>query len=102
MTDEGAADASDDETEDGDEWRFSLDEVGPEAGDEAAPGGADGAGEDGESAAADGEESGNVAGALLDLEDELEPGTPSLEGTVFVLLGAFATVLFLLEAGGVL
>jgi len=98
MTDEGAADASDDETEDGDEWRFSLDEVGPEA----AAGGADGAGEDGESAAADGEESGNVAGALLDLEDELEPGTPSLEGTVFVLLGAFATVLFLLEAGGVL
>ena len=106
--DEGSADAPDRNEGAGedDEWRFSLDEVGPEAGDEgeSAEHGADGAGADG-GADADGdadEEGGNVAGSLLDLEEELEPGTPSLEGTAFVLLGALLAVLFLLEAGGLL
>ncbi len=87
-----------------DEWRFGVDEVGPEAGDdsEAAASGADGANADGETDDDEADDGGNVAGSLLELEDELEPGTPSLEGTMFVLIGAFATVLFLLEAGGVL
>jgi hypothetical protein len=55
-------------------------------------------GADGE--AGDEDADGNVAGSLLELEDEIEPGTPTLEGTMFVVLGALATLLFLLEAGG--
>jgi transcription initiation factor TFIID subunit TAF12 len=76
-------------SDDGDdrEWRFDIDEFDEEE--------AEGAAVDAED-----DEDGNVAGSLFDLEDEIEPGAPTLEGTMFVVLGALATILFLLEAGG--
>jgi len=101
MTDEderGAGDgapSTDGAAEDGEEWRFDPADFDDSEPDAAAAG---------ESEREDGseDEDGNVAGPLLDLEEELEPGTPSLEGTVFVLLGALTTVLFLLSAAGAL
>jgi hypothetical protein len=104
MTDEDAEDAAgdaavspatDDTAGDEREWQFSVDEVGDDDPDGAAD--ATGAGDSDET-----EEGSNVAGSLLDLDEEIEPGAPTLEGTVFVVLGALATVLFLLEAGGAL
>jgi hypothetical protein len=77
--------------EDDTEWRFDVDEFDDE-GAVAAAAAAD--------AETEADEDGNVAGSLFDLEDEIEPGAPTLEGTMFVVLGALATILFLLEAGG--
>lgn len=97
--------ADDDERE----WRFSVDEVGPDDPDE--DGSADGVryvGEDddgptfgvatseadtADAETADGEESaGNVAGEFLP-EQPVEPGTPDLENVVFTTAGAIFTAL---------
>lgn len=92
-------------SEDEDEWRFSVDEL-PDDEDEPGDGyetdravktadsSAEGA--DGE----DDESGGNVAGQIGGLEETLEPGTPTLENAVFVLLGATATVLFFMVVAG--
>lgn len=105
--------ADDDERE----WRFSVDEVGPDDPDEDAPDGPDeDAGADGvryvgedddgptfgvatgdtdvaDDEAADGEEgSGNVAGELLP-ERPVEPGSPDPENVVFTTAGAIFTAL---------
>lgn len=93
---DGSASATDESTDDGAAWRFDpaeFDGTGPDA---------NGAAEDPDHEPADAadEEDGNVAGSLFDLEEDLEPGTPTLEGTLFVVLGALTTLLFLLEAGG--
>lgn len=99
--------------EDDDEWRFSVDEVGPDDPDDGADAVAadDGAsdeddewvtmvGEDDDGPTVgvatgdpeEGEESGgNVAGSLV--PDSVEPGTPALENVVFATLGAILTVL---------
>jgi hypothetical protein len=75
----------------------------------AMAGGADGSGDgpseadetelDGESSAEDG--GGNVAGHLGGLDDRLEPGSPTLENTLFVLVGALGTLLLFLRMAGV-
>jgi len=103
-----------------DEWRFSVDEVGPDDPDDdgdvnsggddgdADSGGDDGddewvtvVGEDSDGPAVgvatgdpddDGESEGNVAGAL-EPEAPVEPGTPTLENVVFATGGAILTVL---------
>jgi len=71
-------------------WKFELEDL-PE--------------DDPEGDADDGEteegEEGNVAGAVV-LEEPLEPGSPSLENTAFVLLGALCTVLLFLVVLGVI
>jgi hypothetical protein len=103
MTDEDEHDAgtpsptsaTDGAADDGEEWRFD-----PADFDDAEPAAA--AAAEGEPDDGDADEDGNVAGSLLDLEEEIEPGTPTLEGTVFVVLGALTTVLFLLSAAGAL
>ncbi|MFB6083210.1 MAG: hypothetical protein ABEJ94_03070 [Halorientalis sp.] len=72
-------------------WKFELEDLP----DEETPG--DEAGADGD---ADGGE-GNVAGSMVP-DQPLEPGSPSLENTAFVLLGALCTVLLFLVVLGVL
>jgi hypothetical protein len=101
--------------ENDDEWRFSVDEVGPddegEEGppEEAWPGEANErtaseadesvtlVGEDDDAptvgvATGEGDEDGNVAGALTP-EMPVEPGTPSPENVVFATAGAVLTAL---------
>ena len=63
MVDEPAGGPDADAVEDGEsEWRFGLDDVGPEA-----------------------------------EPDPLEPGSPTLENVVFVVLGAVGTVLAIIQ-----
>lgn len=45
---------------------------------------------------------GDVTGALYELDDEVTPGSPSIEGVLFVALGALTAVSFFLAAGGVI
>ncbi|MFB6165386.1 MAG: hypothetical protein ABEJ31_09540 [Haloarculaceae archaeon] len=71
-----------------DEWQFSLSDLPDE----------DGPAEDGP--AEDG--GGNVAGAVLGLEERVEPGTIDPENAVFVLLGAAVAVVVLLTMAGVI
>jgi hypothetical protein len=89
---------ADDESDD--EWRFSVDEVGP---DETDASDGDGwslttVGEDddgptvGFATGADDEGGGNVAGALAP-DAAVESGTPSLENVAFVTAGAILTAL---------
>ena len=102
---------------DDDEWRFSVDEVGPDDEEETASVGADGdtetdaeesdawgmtVGEDddgptvtvgGPERAAEelNEEDGNVAGSLAP-ETPVERGTPEFENALFVAVGALVTI----------
>lgn len=73
--------------DDGNEWRFDLDEVGEDAEDD------DGLFGGGQSQSEGGD--GNVVG--LDPEssgsEQIEPGDVDLENALFVLLGAVVTVL---------
>lgn len=78
--------------DDDDSWRFSLEDIEER---QAADGDDDGTVEGEEPA-----EGGNVAGSLSGLDEELEPQSPSLEGSFFVLLGALVTVLILLAMLG--
>ena len=73
-------------------WKFELDDLPEDEGDESAR--AD------EGEAEDGEE-GNVAGSMV-LDQPLEPGSPSMENTAFVLLGALCTVLFFMAVLGLI
>lgn len=99
--------AEDAGTDDDDEWRFSIDDVGPDDEDETA--GADGddaysvrmVGEDDDGptvgvATSEGDapedDGGNVAGTLVP-DTSVEPGTPDLEGVVFATAGAILTAL---------
>lgn len=77
-------------------WKFELEDL-PEDEGEAAAGPDSGGDEDGE----EGDEEGNVAGSMV-LDQPLEPGSPSMENTAFVLLGALCTVLFFLAVLGVI
>lgn len=99
-----------------DEWRFSVDEVGPddESGDEASDADRDAAGEsdawgvtigedddgptvrvgDGAGTERLGEDGGNVAGTLAP-ETPVEPGRPELENAAFATAGAIFTALVL-------
>jgi hypothetical protein len=79
-------------------WKFEVGDLPAEDSDEAA--GTDVDGDSGDSGA-DGDEEGNVAGAMV-LDQPLEPGSPSLENTAFVLLGALSTILFFLLVLGVI
>jgi hypothetical protein len=72
-------------------WKFELEDLP----DEDAP---DEGTADGEAA---GDEEGNVAGSMV-VDQPLEPGSPSMENTVFVLLGALCTVLLFLVVLGVI
>jgi len=79
-----------------DEWRFSVDEVGPDDADEEEWVTVVGEDDDGPTvgvATGDPDEGeGNVAGAL-EPETQVEPGTPGLENVVFATAGAILTVL---------
>jgi len=90
--------------DDDEEWRFSVDEVGPDDEDEAtdedtwgttvgedddAPTVTVGGPQTAEDAA---EEGGNVAGTLTP-EMPVEPGTPAFENVVFATIGAVFTAL---------
>ncbi|WP_299264304.1 DUF7312 domain-containing protein [Halorientalis sp.] len=82
-------------------WKFDVEDLSEENGDEAA-----GTDEDGMETVdgdgdEDGDEAGNVAGSVV-LEQPLEPGSPSMENTAFVLLGALSTVLLVLVVLGVI
>jgi hypothetical protein len=79
-----------------DEWKFSLEDLEDDGTDATDPG-ADETGE-GDGDGADDEEPGSFLGG----DDDPEPGTPTLEGTAFVLLGAAVTVIVLLSMFGVL
>jgi len=81
---------------DDDGWKFELEDL-PGADDEAGDGEA---GVDEAEADADDDSGGNVAGSI-GVDQELQPGSPSLENTAFVLLGALCTVLFFLVLVGV-
>ncbi|WP_424019896.1 DUF7312 domain-containing protein [Halorientalis pallida] len=85
------------EADDESGWKFELEDLPEDESDGAA--GAD-SGEDEAGEAGDGDE-GNVAGSMV-LDQPLEPGSPSMENTVFVLLGALCTVLFFLMVLGVI
>jgi len=82
------ADADDDE-----EWRYSVEDVSADPADPTA-----------ETAAAsdEAESGGNVAGEVLDLEEDIEPGSPSVESAFFFVLGVLVTILFFLTAAGVI
>lgn len=83
-----------------DEWRFSVDDVGPDDGDEGDDYSVRTVGEDDEGptvgvATTEGEsndESGNVTGSLTP-DMSVEPGTPDLEGVAFATAGAVLTAL---------
>ncbi|MFB6142313.1 MAG: hypothetical protein ABEJ30_03100 [Halorientalis sp.] len=75
-----------------DEWRFSLSDVGPDEDDVRAG--------DDEAVAAD-DTRGNVAGTL-GLSESLEPGEPTAENALFVLLGALTTAVLFLSLVGAL
>lgn len=105
--------------DDDDEWRFSVDEVGPDDEDETEPGsGEDATGDDesdawgvtvgedrdgptvtvgGPERAAEevreeiGDEGGNVAGTFAS-QTPIERGTPDLENVVFTGIGALVTI----------
>jgi len=101
--------------DDDDEWRFAVEDVGPDADEEDDSGVEDGRGEDaaeetwgvtigedddaptvaiGDADAADASEDGdgNVAGAVAP-EMPVEAGDPDLESAVFVGIGALVTIL---------
>lgn len=90
--------------DDDEEWRFSVDEVGPDAEDETSDDDAWGTtvGEDDDAPTVAvggpqtteeaGEEGGNVAGTLSP-EMSVEPGTPEFENVVFATIGAVFTAL---------
>jgi hypothetical protein len=78
---------------DDEEWRYAVDEFPTDpAATDPGNGSEDGADEEG----------GNVAGSVVDLDEEIEPGSPSAESVFFVALGVLVTVLFFLTAAGVL
>jgi hypothetical protein len=77
-------------------WKFELEDLPEEDGDGSAR---TDEGED-EDEDEDGEE-GNVAGSMV-LDQPLEPGSPSMENTAFVLLGALCTVLFFMAILGLI
>ena len=78
-------------------WKFDVENLPAEDADEPAGTDEDG----GEASDEDGEGEGNVAGSMV-LDQPLEPGSPSMENTVFVLLGALCTVLLFLVVLGVI
>jgi len=86
---------TDDADTDGEDWRFSVDEVGPDAD-------ATGNGQRSESVdldrgdvpeelVDDAEDGGNVAGTLSSV-GPIEPETPTLENALFVILGVYIGV----------
>jgi len=80
--------ATQDETEDDDEWRFSLEDLpDSDEGDETPA----------EQATAGDSENSNVAGTL-ERRQPLEPGDIDLENAAFVALGAFIVIGLLLGA----
>lgn len=92
--------------DDDDEWRFSVDEVGPddEADDPEGGHAVEMVGEDGDGPAVGvateegGEgDGGNVAGSLAP-ESTIEAGTPDLENAAFATAGAVVTVLVVAAA----
>lgn len=95
--------------DDDDEWRFSVDEVGPDdPAEDPGDGAGDGHADDGLSVHVVGEDDdgptvgvatgdpddgdGNVAGTLLP-DASVEPGTPDVENVAFATAGAILTVL---------
>lgn len=88
------AGTGEDASDDDENWEYAVDEfpTDPSATDPGAE----------QEAAEDGESGGNVAGEMFDLEEEIEPGSPSPESTVFVVLGVLVTVLFFLSAAGLI
>lgn len=89
-------------TED-DQWRYSVDDF-PDDGPGVTESRANGDGErDADAPATDADEresGGNVAGQIGGLDEDLEPGTPTLENAFFVVLGATATVIFFMVVAG--
>ncbi|WP_336000099.1 DUF7312 domain-containing protein [Halorientalis halophila] len=83
------------EGEDDGGWKFAVEDLPDEAGDSTDGDEQPGDEEQGE------DEGGNVAGSMV-LEQPLEPGSPSLENTAFVLLGALCTVVFFMLLLGIL
>jgi hypothetical protein len=73
-------------------WKFEIEDLPQDDGEAAA-----GTDEDDD----EGDEEGNVAGSMV-LDQPLEPGSPSMENTAFVLLGALCTVLLFLVVLGVI
>lgn len=96
---------------DTDDWKFSVDEVGPEG--ETEPGVDENGHEEGavdlsrgdvpEELVDDDESEGNVAGSLTSI-GPIEPETPAIENAVFVVLGVYVGVLAIITmiAPGVL
>ena len=76
------ASPSDDEVDDEERWRFSVDEVGPQ---------------DQPSSETSTETDGNIAGTL-DRNQPLEPGDVNLESVVFVVLGVLIVVVLIVGA----
>lgn len=74
---------------DDDQWRFSLSDLPDEDESESDNG-----------SESDGAGSGNIAGQMVGPDEDLEPGTPSLENSFFVLLGALVTLLVVLVMAG--
>ncbi|WP_136717960.1 DUF7312 domain-containing protein [Halorientalis salina] len=91
-------------TDDEDGWRYSVDDFPDDDTAESTPETSSTADEssDGTDPEADDESNGNVAGHIGGVDDELVPGTPTLENAAFVALGAVATVLFFLVVAGVI
>lgn len=94
------------EDSDSDGWRFSIDEVGPDA-DEESPAARSDTQETGSADLSrgdvpaelveDGDESGgNVAGTLNSV-GPIEPETPALENATFVMLGVYIGIIALIS-----
>ena len=83
-------------TDDDDQWRFSVDEFDDAEAPAASPHGEDAAGVDEQ------ESGGNVAGTIGGLDEDLEPGRPTLENAFFVTLGAAITVVVFMVVAGVI
>lgn len=86
-------------------WRFAVDDLPQE--ESGAAGDADGepaAGAEPEAVDAagegEGDGEGNVAGTLA-VEDDIEPGQPTVENAFFVALGVLVTVVVALTMAGV-
>ena len=90
-------------SDDDEQWRFSVDEF-PDDGPGEAERRANGEGDvtDSDADAEEQESSGNVAGQIGGLEEELEPGSPTLENAAFVVLGATTTVVFFMVVAGLI
>jgi small-conductance mechanosensitive channel len=88
--------------DDDDQWRFSIDDVGPDDEDEGATTGTGGEDDDGPTVALGGlgtgqeatDEGGNVAGTIAP-DVAVEPGMPDFENVLFATVGAIFTAIVL-------